>query len=183
MRRRTNMLKIESNGLMCTHQCPYLVPPGGCGFECKLIEQVFGSQRTGFYGPGYRCPFAVLREVLVVKEPAPKVEQIDHREQCRGCRWDSIRKCAPPLNGGPCLDREVDNPPTPVRADAVPTACRLDALRLEGVLRQASASILEILSAPAAETRTCSGNLMDCSCMRCRMKRLQFWILQRLVTP
>jgi hypothetical protein len=147
----------------------------GCVLLDVLPWEVFAVPTPAFS----ECPFAVLREVLGVQEPTPKVEPFDRLEQCKGCRWSSIRKCAPPLNGGPCLDREVDNPPRPVRADLTLTALRLDALRLEGVLRKASNDICEILYAPTDEARNCSGDWGNCTCMRCKLMRLRDWILRR----
>ena len=173
----------NKNGRQCSEECPHLDEHRGIingVYECKLHTRVFRVRLgTVFGGPGDECPFAVLREVLGVKEPTPKVEPFDRLEQCNGCRWSSIRKCAPPLNGGPCLDREVDNPPRPVRADLTLTALRLDALRFEGALRMASNNICEILSDPTAEARTCSGDLFNCTCMQCKLMRLRDWILRR----
>lgn len=187
------METIRSDGLMCTNQCPYLGPPGGsrCGgrFSCKLIEQVFGFYTTyHFHGPGYRCPFAVLREVLGVKDPTPKVELLDRQEQCNDCGWKYRRKCAPPLNGGPCLDwfetgSRKEKPPAPVRADLTPTELCKEAIRLEDALRSTSVTVSKILDTPAVEARNCSGDWDNCGCMRCQLLRLRDWILRSAATP
>lgn len=199
------METIRSDGLMCTNQCHYLGPPGGSrcggGFSCKLIEQVFGFYTYHFHGPGYRCPFAVLREVLV-PQPVPAdlppkpirwapttqefqdaIARLDRRSQCKGCRWSPIRKCAPPLNGGPCHDREEEKPPRPLRTDLTPTEWCKEAIRFEDILRSTSVTVSKILDTPAVEARTCSGDWDNCGCMRCQLLRLRDWILRRAATP
>lgn len=69
--------------------------------EALAIYNEIATHRREYPYEWRQAKIDSVSEVVCLNEkPAP----VDPHEQCRGCHWRSIRKCAPPADGSLCVN-------------------------------------------------------------------------------